>query len=66
MKNSVKEERLKMNITQQELADKLNVSRQTIFAIETGKYIPSTILSLKIGKVFKKQVEYIFVLERKD
>ncbi|MBS1580231.1 MAG: helix-turn-helix transcriptional regulator [Bacteroidetes bacterium] len=66
MKNSVKEERLKMNITQQELADKLNVSRQTIFAIETGKYIPSTILSLKIGKVFKKQVEDIFVLERKD
>lgn len=40
MKNRVKEERLKINMTQQELADEIAVSRQTIFAIETGKYIP--------------------------
>jgi len=66
MKNKVKEERLKSNITQQELADKLSVSRQTIFAIETGKYIPSTILSLKIAKAFKKSVEEIFALEKGD
>ncbi len=66
MKNKVKDERLKLNITQTQLADKLSVSRQTIFAIETGKYIPSTILSLKIAKAFKKNVEEIFTLEKGD
>jgi putative transcriptional regulator len=66
MKNRVKEERQKINMTQQELADEIAVSRQTIFAIETGKYIPSAILILKIAKTFKKKVEDIFNLEKGD
>ena len=66
MKNSVKEERQKINMTQQELADEIAVSRQTIFAIETGKYIPSAILVLKIARTFKKRVEDIFNLEKGD
>jgi putative transcriptional regulator len=66
MKNRVKEERLKINMTQQELADEIAVSRQTIFAIETGKYIPSAILVLKIARTFKKSVEDIFDLEKGD
>ena len=66
MKNSVKEKRLKINMTQQELADEIAVSRQTIFAIETGKYIPSAILVLKIARTFKKSVEDIFNLEKGD
>ena len=66
MKNRVKEERQKINMTQQELADEIAVSRQTIFAIETGKYIPSAILVLKIAKTFNKRVEDIFNLEKGD
>ncbi len=66
MKNRVKEERQKINMTQQELADEIDVSRQTIYAIETGKYIPSAILVLKISKTFNKKVEDIFNLEKGD
>ena len=66
MINHVKECRVSLGITQQELGDQLQVSRQTIFSIETGKYVPSTILSLKISKVFNKSVEKIFVLEEED
>ncbi len=47
MINHVKEMRVSLGMTQQELGDLLKVSRQTIFSIETGKYVPSTILSLK-------------------
>jgi putative transcriptional regulator len=64
--NHVKEMRVSLGITQQELGDLLKVSRQTIFSIETGKYVPSTILSLKISKIFTKSVEEVFVLEEKD
>jgi putative transcriptional regulator len=66
MKNKVKELRTGNNITQSELADELGVSRQTIFAIETSMYVPSTVLALKIAKIFKKKVEDIFELEKKD
>ena len=66
MINHVKRYRVELGITQQELADLLKVSRQTIFSIETAKYIPSTILSLKISKIFNKPVEKIFVLEKND
>jgi len=52
MLNKVKEARVAKEMTQQELADLLGVSRQTIFSIETGKYVPSTILTLKIAKTF--------------
>ena len=66
MINHVKEMRVSIGMTQQELGDLLKVSRQTIFSIETGKYVPSTILSLKISKIFTKSVEEVFVLEEND
>lgn len=66
MKNSIKVERAKKNITQEELAQKLNVSRQSINAIETCKYVPSTVLALKIAKYFKVSVHDIFTLEKQD
>lgn len=66
MNNCVKEIRNTLGITQQELGDLLKVSRQTIFSIETGKYVPSTILSLKISKIFNKSVEDLFILEEND
>jgi len=66
MKNNIRVERAIKNITQAELADKVNVSRQTINTIESNKYVPSTILALKIAKVFGKPLEEIFILEAKD
>lgn len=53
-------------MTQQELADATDVSRQTINAIESGKFIPSTVLALKIARTFGKPVEEIFLLEDED
>ena len=66
MKNTVKVERAKLNITQQELAEKIGVSRQTINSVETQKYIPSTVLALKIALVFNTTVNAIFELEEDD
>lgn len=66
MKNNIRVERAIIRITQQELAEKVNVSRQTIVAIESGKYVPSTVLALKICKVFNKPVEEVFQLEDGD
>ncbi len=61
MLNKVKEFRDKANITQEQLAKKLRVSRQTIISIEAGRYNPSLILAFKISKVFCKQIEDIFI-----
>ena len=66
MKNTIKVERAQMNITQEELANGVDVSRQTITSIETSKYVPSTVLSLKIARFFKTTVDEIFKLEGKD
>lgn len=66
MKNKVKEERLNQAFSQTEFADLLAVSRQTIHAIETGKYIPTTTLALKIAKLLNKKVEELFLLEKGD
>ena len=66
MKNSIKLERARLDMTQQDLADALEVSRQTINAIEKGKFNPSTILALKISNLFKKSVNEIFSLEDTD
>ena len=66
MKNSIKVERARLNLTQEDLANKISVSRQTINAMEANKYVPSTVLALKIAKVFKKTVEEIFILEKGD
>lgn len=66
MKNRIKVERAEKDITQQQLADAVNVSRQTIVAIEKGRFLPSTPLALKIAKFFEKPVESIFILEESD
>ena len=66
MKNSLRVERAIKNITQAELADLIGVSRQTINTIESNKYVPSTVLALKIARVFEKPVEQIFILEDTD
>lgn len=66
MKNSLKVERAKLNITQAELADKVGVSRQTINSIEIGKFVPSTLLALKIAFVFRTKVDEIFTLVDTD
>ncbi len=66
MKNNVRVERAIARLTQQELADRVGVSRQTINAMEAGKYIPSTVLSLKVAEVFGKTVNEVFSLEEGD
>ena len=66
MKNNIRVQRAILNITQAELAERIGVSRQTINTIEAGKYIPSTVLALKLAKVFKATVEEIFLLEPID
>lgn len=66
MKNRLKITRAELNITQEELAKRIGVSRQTINAVESGKYVPSTVLALKMAQVFDKKVEEIFMLEDED
>lgn len=66
MKNTIKVERAILNITQQELAEKIGVSRQTINAIESNKYVPSTVLALKMARLFAKNVEGFFQLDEND
>lgn len=66
MKNTIKIERAVKNMTQEDLAKKIAVSRQTINAMEAGKYVPSTVLALKVARVFGKPVEDIFKLEKED
>lgn len=66
MRNTLKVERAKKSMTQQDLAEQVGVSRQTINSIESQKYIPSTVLALKIAKVFSVKVEEIFQLEEDD
>ncbi len=66
MKNTVRVERARENITQAGLADRIGVSRQTVNAIESGKYVPSAVLALKIAQVFGKTVNEVFELEDGD
>lgn len=66
MKNNLKVQRAINNLTQAELAERIGVSRQTINAMEKGKYVPSTVLALKLAKLFDKAVEEIFNLEETD
>jgi putative transcriptional regulator len=66
MKNNLKVERAIKNITQEELAKQIGVTRQAINSIELNKYVPSTILSLKLSKYFGKTVNEIFTLEESD
>lgn len=63
MRNTIKVERAKKNLTQAELAERIGVSRQAVNSIETGKFIPSTLLALRMAKVFEVLVEQIFQLD---
>lgn len=66
MKNNLKELRLAEALTQAELADLVQVSRQTIISIESARYIPSVLLVLKISRILGKKVEDIFELQKSD
>lgn len=66
MKNNIRVERAILKISQQELADRIGVSRQTINAIELEKYVPSATVIMKIAFIFGKKVEDIFALEESD
>jgi putative transcriptional regulator len=66
MNNQVKFMRARFDLTQAELAEKVLVSRQTINAIEAGRFIPTTRLSLKLAVILKTSVEELFTLEPKD
>ena len=59
-------ERARRNLTQAQLSELIQVSRQTINAMEAGKYVPSTVLALKIAKIFDLSVHEIFELEEND
>ena len=60
MRNNVRDLRTSLGLSQQDLGQALDVSRQTINAIETGKYLPSLPLALSIGRFFSKKVEEVF------
>lgn len=66
MTNNIKVERAIHSITQATLAEMIGVSRQTVNAMELNKYVPSTVLALKISKIFQKPVNEIFFLEIND
>ncbi len=66
MKNNLRVERARVRMTQQDLADKTGVTRQTIVAIEQGKFNPSTVLALKMARVFCVTIESLFELEDTD
>lgn len=63
MENTIRVERAKLDISQQDLAEKVNVSRQTIHSIERGKKIPSVELAIKMAQFFKVSVEEIFLVK---
>jgi len=66
MINRVRTERTRRGLTQAELAEQVGVSRQTIYALETKDYVPSTALALKLARVFDTSVEALFALEEGD
>ncbi len=66
MKNILKNERIKKELTQVQLAELVNVSRQTIISIESGRYIPSVLLAIKIAKALDTNVEDLFEVENSD
>lgn len=66
MENTIKVERAILNLTQDDLAKKIGVSRQTINSIEANRYVPSTVLALKLSKVFGKPVNDFFKLSHDD
>jgi putative transcriptional regulator len=63
MKNKLRVYRAMHDLTQEQLADKIGVSRQTVIAIESDKYLPSLGLAFKIARLFKVEIEDIFSYE---
>ena len=66
MQNTIKVERAILNLTQDELAKRIGVSRQTVNSIEANRYVPSTVLALKLSDVFSKPVNQFFSLSESD
>lgn len=66
MRNQLKELREQFSLTQEELAGKVGVSRQTIISLEKGRYSPSLILAFKLAKVFNLPIEEVFIFEIKE
>tara|TARA_R110002073_G_scaffold152805_1_gene307723 strand:- start:85 stop:285 length:201 start_codon:yes stop_codon:yes gene_type:complete len=66
MENTIKVERAILSLTQDDLAKKIGVSRQTINSIEANRYVPSTVLALKLSEVFGKPVNDFFKLRESD
>jgi putative transcriptional regulator len=66
MENTINVERAILRLTQDELAKKIGVSRQTINSIEANRYVPSTVLALKLSEVFGKPVNEFFTLTEVD
>ena len=66
MNNKIRVARAELRMTQQQLAEAAGVSRQTINAIESGKFVPSTVLALKMAMIFNRPVEEIFQLDDED
>ncbi|MEI8112227.1 MAG: helix-turn-helix transcriptional regulator [Bacteroidia bacterium] len=65
LSNRIKVQRAMRNITQEELATQIGVTRKTINTIETGKFVPSTILAIKLARYFEIRVEELFILADK-
>ena len=66
LKNSIKVQRAKKDLTQEQLAELVGVTRTTINFVERGRWVPSTVLALKIAKVFEASFEEVFYLETDD
>lgn len=66
MENTIHVERAILKLTQQELAKRIGVSRQTINSIEANRYVPSTVLALKLSDVFSKPINEFFRLSTND
>lgn len=66
MKNRIRVARAEVRMTQQQLAEAVGVSRQTVNAIESEKFVPSTLLALKIARLFGKSVEELFSLDEEE
>lgn len=66
MKNNIKINRLLKGYSQEQLANEVGVSRQTINALEAAKYVPSTVLALKLSKILEKNIDELFELDEND
>jgi putative transcriptional regulator len=63
LKNHIKQHRARLDLTQQDLAERVGVRRQTILAVEKGKYVPSALLAFQIAKFLGMKVDELFELE---